>query len=208
MRIIVFGDSIAAGAFDLERHGWVSLLTMYQYERILRTAWEEGDSVVNASVSGDTSIDLLRRVDADTQSRRWKEEPFVSVLAIGTNDAAREYGEHQVPFADFSNNIDTLTTKLQKYGDVVVLGLLPVFEQLSSPWVFNKEANWLNNELEKYDTELQRIAKEKNLLFISLQDVIDRNSDTHLPDGLHPNAEGHRLIFERVKVELEKKNIL
>lgn len=209
MRILVFGDSIAVGAFDTENNGWVSLLTMYQYERILATKWQEGDSVVNVSVSGHTTIDLLGRIEAETRWRRWHDEPFVSLLAMGTNDAALVNGVSQVSLPQFERNVRAIVATLQAWSEhVIIIGLPPVYEPLSSPWCFDASADWKNSELEIYDTTLQKIAQEHHLTFIPLQDVLDRHSDQHLPDGLHPNAEGHRLIYERVKGTLIDVNVL
>lgn len=209
MRILVFGDSIAAGAFDTESNGWVSLLAMYQYQRILDSKWTEGDSVVNVSVSGDTTADLLQRIDSDLASRKWQEESFAAILAIGTNDAAKVSGNNQVVFEEFTRNVVSLVSTLQeKSSRVIMLGLPPVYEKLSSPWCFDTTADWQNAELTRYDAELKRIAAEEGVLFVPLQDILDRYSGQHLPEGLHPNAEGHRLIFERVKGVLEKAGIL
>jgi len=209
MNILVFGDSIAVGAFDTERNGWVSLMAMDQYEKSIASRGREYNDVINVSVSGNTSTDLLHRIESDMKGRKGQDGFGVSILAIGTNDAAKVNGVHQVSFDTFSKNIDALTGILQETSDkVVVLGLPPVFEKLTSPWCFDQTANWMNEELAKYDAEIQRITSENNLLFIPMQDVLDRNSDQHLPEGLHPNANGHRLIYERVKGEFKKTGIL
>jgi lysophospholipase L1-like esterase len=209
MNILVFGDSIGAGAFDTRHNGWVSLMAMDQYKKSLASRGKEYNDVINISISGNTSIDLWLRVEGDIKSRKGQDGAGVSILAIGTNDAALIGGENQVTFEIFAENIKKLAGVLKKSSEqFVVLGLPPVYEMLSDPWCFDITAIWKNEELKKYDAELQRIAKEKELLFIPMQDVLDRNSDQHLPDGLHPNAEGHQLIFERVKGELEKAGIL
>ncbi len=43
---------------------------------------------------------------------------------------------------------------------------------------------------------------------IDVSGVFGDESGKYLPDGIHPNSEGHKLIFEKVKQSLESKNLI
>ena len=208
--IFVFGDSIGDGSYDTEHGGWASLLAMSEYKKRLQACnYDAGSTIVNMSVCGETTADLLLRIETDLKTRKAEADGDVALLAMGTNDAAFVDDKNQVAIEDFKGNIVRLINTLRmSCKQVLVLGLSPVYESLSKPWCFNTTVYWENSTLQKYDEALCQIANDEQVTFIPLQDVLDTSSDQHLPDGLHPNAEGHRLIFERVKQTLEKEGIL
>ena len=72
--ICVFGDSIAWGASDSEKGGWVERLKIYMGEH-------RSGNVYNLGVSGDTTNDLLERFEQEAKAR----ESDVIIFAVGTN---------------------------------------------------------------------------------------------------------------------------
>ena len=77
-RILVFGDSIARGAVDLEKGGWVERLRIYFVNN------SKDKSVYNLGISGDTTENLLKRFMNECKVR----EPEIIIFAIGVNDSA------------------------------------------------------------------------------------------------------------------------
>ena len=57
---------------------------------------------------------------------------------------------------------------------------------------------------------IKNTCKENNLLFIDTFTSFAGKDYQKLltPDGIHPNSEGHKFIFEIVKNELEKNNLI
>lgn len=209
MSILVFGDSISQGAFDTEKNGWVSLLASNQWQKIIDTEGREGHEVFNVSVSGDTTEDLLARIESDVRTRGESKKGKIVLLAIGTNDAATVNGVFQVDFDQYKTNINRILDILEQNCErIIIIGFPSVFEEKSSPWCHDGTASWKNADLERYEAYQIEQAKEKGLLFVPLADVLDESSDRYLPDGVHPNTEGHQLLFERVKETLEKAEIL
>jgi len=209
MSILVFGDSIGQGAFDTDKNGWVSRLAADQWQKILESEGDEGHEVFNVSVSGDTTEDLLKRIESDVQTRGESKKGKIALLAIGTNDAATVSGVYQVDYDQYQKNIDLIVDTLENHCEqIIITGFPSVFEEKSSPWCFDETASWKNKDLDRYESYQIKLAKEKDLLFVPFADVLDESTDQHLPDGVHPNAEGHQLLFERVKEILEKEEIL
>ncbi len=60
------------------------------------------------------------------------------------------------------------------------------------PWV---NIFYTNENMEKYGGILKEVCGENNVLLLDVELL----TTTDFDDGLHPNAEGHRKIFEQAK---------
>ena len=194
-KVLVFGASGAWGWLDPEGGGWV--------DRLKRFYWtgERGVPMIyNLSISGSTTSSTLKRVENEIRPRK----PDVVVFALGTNDAHYKESRENffVEFEEFKQNLKTLVTIAKKFNvNVVFVGPTRVDEEKTKPWVHAEDEYWENKDIERYSDAIKRFCKENNTPFIELIDALDKN-DLH--DGLHPNIEGHKKIFEKVKDELEK----
>lgn len=192
-RICVFGDSIAWGACDYERGGWVERLKVYFLEN--------ADIVVyNFGVSGNTTSDLLNRFDSEIRIM----DPEVIVFAIGINDT-KYLKDPNFPVTNinqFENNILTLINKARKLTDkIVFVGLTPVDELKTKPRIHDgTEKNYDNEIIEKYNSLLSELCKREEVQFIN---VFSSFGEMDLEDGLHPNSNGHKVVFEKVKSVIE-----
>ncbi|MGG2397969.1 arylesterase [Pseudomonas sp. SH1-B] len=104
--LLVVGDSISA-AFGLDsRLGWVALLE----ERLEQEGFEH--SVVNASISGDTSAGGAARLSALLAEHK----PELVIIELGGNDGLR--GQ---PPAQLQQNLASMVEKSQQTGAKVLL---------------------------------------------------------------------------------------
>ncbi|WP_425456063.1 arylesterase [Cognatilysobacter terrigena] len=103
--VLVMGDSLSAGYGIAVSQGWVSLLG----QRLKATSprW----SVVNASVSGETTAGGLSRLPAALA----RAKPGVVVIELGANDGLRG-----LPVRDMQANLDRMV-KLSKASGAKVL---------------------------------------------------------------------------------------
>ena len=62
------------------------------------------------------------------------------------------------------------------------------------PW--STEKFYSNESVAKYNAVIKKISGEYNLPFIDLLDLLETNE---LEDGLHPNPDGHKKMFLKVK---------
>ena len=84
-QILVFGDSVAWGAWDKEG-GWVARLRKLVDERTLSTPeFHNVDffMVYNLGVSGDTSKWLLKRFEPGVKQRLKEKDKTIIIIAIG-----------------------------------------------------------------------------------------------------------------------------
>jgi lysophospholipase L1-like esterase len=96
----------------------------------------------------------------------------------------------------------------QKFSaKIMFLGLEPVDESRTDPWKPNK--SYKMELIKKYNAVIKEVCTETNAHFIGNSPLLKQGNYKHLLyDGLHPNTEGHKLIFEIVKNYLIKNKIL
>ena len=193
MNICIFGDSIAWGAGDIEGGGWAVLLRNYLYQQ------NDDIQVYNLGISGDVTTETLKRIDCEATARKVD----IIIVALGINDSAfiKSKNERWTSIDQFQGNISLLFEKARKFTEhVFFIGLTPVDETKTMP------ASWAPDYFVdvktacEYNEIIEQFCKEKNTPFISLEGVLTLND---LSDGLHPNTEGHRKMFERIKDALK-----
>jgi acyl-CoA thioesterase-1 len=170
--VMVFGDSLSA-AYNLSaEQGWVSLLG----ERITRAKlpW----SVVNASVSGETTAGGLRRMAEDLK----RHNPSIVVIALGANDALR--GQ---PVAGMRSNLEQMIRLArQARAEPVLVGLM-----IPPNYGIDYAAQFR-------DMYPSIAAKNRVALVPFLLEGIADNPEMFQRDQLHPTAEAQRRIADNV----------
>lgn len=206
--IIVFGSSIAWGAWDSEG-GWAERLKRFCIKKRIDSGLESGEFVYPLGVSGDTSQGVLERFDAEIDVRNRKDEKLRIIIEIGINDSYYFNQERKniTEENEYKDNILRLIKKSKKHNaDLVFVGLTPVDERVDPvPWY--PEISYKMEFIEKYNDVLKKICVERN---IRLVEVMDKLKDTKkfLADGLHPNTKGHEIIVKEVIKVLEVENFI
>lgn len=174
--IVALGDSLTAG-FGIDAGlSWPYLLQTRLQERGYT------HRIVNSGISGDTTADGLARIDWILQQKPW-----MVLLELGANDALS-----QVPIQTVRSNLDAMINKCQAAGaKVVLVGMkLPRGGDPAYAAAFEQ-------------VYLELASAHQLPLVPSLLDGVAGNSSLNLPDGLHPNAEGQKLLLETVWKVLE-----
>lgn len=171
-KIVAFGDSLTAGFGLLEKESYPYLLQ----ERLNQEGYDY--EVVNAGVSGDTSLGGLERIDWVLEM----ENVQILILELGANDLLR-----RMPVADMKRNLAKIIEKAQaKNVKVLLCGML-------APPAVGAE----------YQREFQMafpdLASEYKVAFLPfLLENVALNKDLNQADGIHPNAEGTRIMTENI----------
>lgn len=169
--IVAFGDSLTAG-FGVSREEAYPA----QLEERLR-AKGFAYRVLNAGVSGETTAGALRRVD-------WilKHDPSIVILELGANDGLRG-----LPLRDTYANLEAIIRRLQDHGVTVLLVGMKI------------PPNYGLDYTTDFSMMYERLAEQFHVPFMPffLEDVAAR-PEFNQGDGIHPTAEGYRLIVENV----------
>jgi lysophospholipase L1-like esterase len=207
MKLIVFGDSVAYGAWD-PQGGWVQRLRS-ELERKSPQDW----IVYNCGVSGDTSRNLLKRFEAEAKSRSLDptEGESAIVICIGGNDSATVNATktNWVKTDAFRKNIAALIKKAKEAAEkVAFVGLTPVDEKRVAPCPFAPEISYKNSETKRYETIIAEECEKAKVLFLPLFETLSDGWNAMLEDGAHPNAGGHERICREVLAFLEKERVV
>ncbi|MBI2411204.1 MAG: hypothetical protein HYV32_04910 [Candidatus Kerfeldbacteria bacterium] len=186
----IFGDSITWGAADSEYGGWVAQLRRY---------FEMNDydiTVYNNGVSGDNTDYLLERFTVECAAR----EPQIIIFAIGINDSQyiKTKDNPRISLDKFQDNLMKLIHLAKNFSDkIVFIGLNTVDELKVMPIPWSTEEKYYDNDtIAKYNSVIEKVSAEYTLPFVHLLDVLEVHD---LDDGLHPNSNGHKKIFLKIK---------
>ena len=198
MRILFFGDSITQGLWDTKA-GWVGRLREHFDALAMQNLQHNTQpEIFNLGVSGDTTRDLLTRIESETKVRRWENDPLMAVIAIGTNDGSL--------LDEFKVNLEQIVAIIRPLTETVVLVGNPACDETRTTPVFWGDYSYNNQDLERSEQIIATVAKEHGLpyvpVFQKFKQELDAGNDL-LQDGLHPNAEGHQLIADLCKPVLE-----
>jgi lysophospholipase L1-like esterase len=202
--IFAFGDSITQGYWDDEKGGWCNRLSVYEMEKTLKSDFVEYCPVFNLGIDGERSCDLVKRFSSELEARREEGKGDLTLIAIGVNDSAYNRGKETnwCDINEFESNIRSVISISKKYGKVFLIGIAPVNEKVLDPMPWFPEYSYLDTEIKKYNNVLKKISKDENISYVSMDGVFGENVATKTVDGIHPNADGHQLMFERIKEAL------
>ena len=203
MRVLVFGDSIGQGFYDDIDCGWVQML---QKEYIAKAiAGEEDVNIINLSVSGHSSQDVLSRIEPEILARK-NDEKIIIILAIGVNDSYEKSGHRRTSQTQFRENIGKIINISKKYGEILVLGCSAGVDDRLNPTAWNPDLRYSNDRLKLYEEILRDCAKSADAEFVPLWHIINQAQSLHevLPDGIHPNNKGHLIIYDQVAPKLRE----
>lgn len=170
--ILILGDSISAAYGMSLEQGWVAQLA------VTLKAHHPEASVINASISGETSAGGLRRLPALLAEHT----PGVVVIELGANDGLRGY-----PLQQLKGNLSQMVSLAQQGGAKVVL--LPM----------EIPPNYGPRYTSGFRDTYRTVAEDTgSLLAPFLLDGIATDPKMVQADGLHPTVEAQPRILANV----------
>jgi len=176
-KIVAFGDSLTAGFGLEETESYPYLLQQklnaegYNYE------------VVNAGVSGDTSLGGLERIDWTLEN----DGVQVLILELGANDLLRGLSPSKM-----KDNLDKIIQKAKaKNVKVLLCGML-------APPTLGADYQ------RDFANAFPDLADKHKVAYLPfLLDTIAMKKELNQADGIHPNAQGTKIMTENVYKELK-----
>ena len=208
MRILFFGDDITQGYWDLEFGGWVQRLRQGYDERAIKNLSGNWPAVLNLGIDGNTTADVVKRMSAEIEVRRWRDDPIILVFAVGINDTTFAGEEVMATPEQFADELDVLISGARHFSDhILMVGLTPVDEELCNPWIHSPTGKSFTNErILEFEGTLRKVCIEQKITNIQIFEKFQeaRQDQELLADGLHPNDMGHQLIADMVRPALDK----
>jgi acyl-CoA thioesterase-1 len=169
--VAILGDSLTSGLGVPAEDAFPARL-----EALLRREGYDW-KVANAGVSGDTSAGGLRRIEWVLKLR-----PAVVVVALGANDGLR--GQ---PVDGLRDNLTRIVERAEASGARVLLAGMRM------------PPNYGDQYTRAFAAVYPEVAKATGAALAPfLLEGVAGNPKLNQPDGIHPTAEGHRLIAERL----------
>lgn len=160
--VLVVGDSISAAYRMPLSQGWVALLQ----QRL--QAQDAGVTVVNASISGETTGGALQRLP----SLLAEHQPHVVVIELGGNDGLRGY-----PIARLRENLLQLVQLTEATGAQAILARMEI------------PPNYGSRYTRAFRDSFDRVAAETGAILAPfLLEGVATNAALMLDDGIHPTA--------------------
>ena len=171
--ILFLGDSLTAG-YGLEKE--------QAFPQLIKNSLDKKgikSKVINAGESGHTSAGGVRRVN-------WyfKKRIDILVLALGANDGLRG-----LPVKSTETNLQKIIDLAKKNNPkmkVIIAGM-------KVPPNMGKEYS------KEFEALYPKLARKNSCILIPfLLEKVAGYKEHNLPDGIHPNIKGHKIIAENV----------
>jgi acyl-CoA thioesterase-1 len=176
VKVVALGDSLTAGYNLPPSAAFPSVL-----EAALKARGHKVE-IANAGVSGDTATGGLDRVDWSVP-----DGTDAVILELGANDMLRGIDPEVTRKA-----LDTIITRLKERNVPVMLAGMYAARNLGPDYVRRFEAIY------------PELAKKHGLvLYPFFLDGVQGDAKLQLPDGLHPSAEGVKVMVGRILPSVE-----
>ena len=169
--ILAIGDSLTEGLGVAEELAYPAVLQ--------KKLTEQGYAynVINAGVSGETSSGARSRL-------KWALtlKPDIVILVTGANDGLRGIAPDLI-----KSNIDAIVQLLKQNEIIVVLGGMQMFQNLGPKYTT------------AFSNMYSQISKSHDIILIPFFLAgVGGNPRLNQADGIHPTAEGYRIIVENI----------
>ncbi|MFY0686445.1 MAG: hypothetical protein JXQ90_04720 [Cyclobacteriaceae bacterium] len=174
--------------------------------------------VINAGIGGNTTVDLLERVEVDVLSQN----PDLVILMAGTNDMLNS--KKMISFKSYQENLGALISTIRGGGAEVLLMSPP---PVDSAYLFMRHDRALfeqvpNAKLDTVKTIVESLQHQEGIYFLDLNDrfkalnLPNHNKDLFIKnawnsgkqDGVHPTALGYHFIAANVFQFLKDHQLL
>ncbi|MBD3182003.1 hypothetical protein GF312_06915 [Candidatus Poribacteria bacterium] len=197
LTIVTLGNSITNGI----REG-VDEADTYRHilQQELSKAIKHEVKVINAGVNGDITTTAIGRLKKDVL----KYNPDYVTIMFGVNDAGyyrpatdSMADTPRVSSINFKRNLEVIIQSIKNINSKPVL-ITPV--PMNSNYAHKDFPAYIKNGLnylvDEYSHIIRHIALDANIPLIDVHKAFSKNtrSKEMVPDGIHPNKDGHKLI--------------
>lgn len=174
--IVVLGDSLTAGLGVKAEETFPARLQA----RLDREGYRY--RVVNAGISGDTTAGGLGRLDMALEHK-----PAILILALGANDGLRG-----LPLEQIRRNLEQIIERSRSAGARVLLAGMRI------------PPNYGPEYTDGFAAIFRELAdKHRTALIPFLLEGVGGKPELNQPDGIHPTAEGYRIVAGTVWKHLQ-----
>jgi len=170
--ILILGDSLSAGYGLKTEQNWVTLL-----QQRLNQQYPDY-TIINASVSGDTTANGLNRLPAALKLS----QPKIIIIELGANDGLRG-----LPLGYAKNNLEKIIKASQQQASKILLLGMKI------------PPNYGKKYTQAFAEIFPQLAEQYNLSLVPFMlKGVSGHPKYIQTDGLHPNAQAQALILDNI----------
>ncbi len=222
MKVLVLGDSITKGIiYDDIKQKYISsnegFINLFKHDDI---------EIENVSLMGSTVTKGLKTLERMNDEISKYDYTFVE---FGGNDCNYVWSEvasspkssHKcaTPLEDFQSIYAKIIEKIRALGSKpIIISLPPIVSSKFYNWIirgldgksimsFLGDKERLGRWQQYYNLTVAKIARNMNVPFVDITSPFLSNPDfssLYCTDGIHPNVNGHRLIYDSIKTKIPK----
>ena len=175
--ILVVGDSLSSAYGIDQQQGWVFLL-----QQVL-SQHHAGYKVINASISGDTTLNAVNRLPAALE----RHQPAIVIIELGGNDGLRG-----LSLTEMKKNLSRLIVMSQKKNAKVLLTGIQILPNYGARYT------------EAFRDVYSELAKQHQIVLVpSFLKAVGDNAEMMQADRIHPNARAQPLLLQNVLPDLQ-----
>ena len=203
LKILCFGDSITLGEKDIEQGGWADRLKKKYFEQFVDSQTQKV-TLYNLGVAGETTDGLVKRFDSELRARNINGQSLLVVFAYGANDIVIHKNKNIVPESYYISNLKRCIESAKKIkADVLLLNLLPIADSIDGQVNQHGKLRF-DHDIQAYNRTIKKLSHEMNCECLDLYaSFVEKNKQEYLSsDGVHPNSNGHKLLYQKIKQKL------
>ena len=175
--IVFFGDSITEG---------YNVKEFYDEFR-----------VVNSGISGNTTEDLINRIDRDL----YNYNPSTVIIQIGTNDIRASIKDEEI-----INNLKTIIKgirKNRKNASILIESIYPLNRDMDAEYWNDVNPDYNNKHIIKLNNDIKELCKKESIKYIDIYtSLLDNNKnlkEVYSKEGLHLTDLGYYKVTRIIK---------
>jgi lysophospholipase L1-like esterase len=196
--IVALGDSLTRGTGDVEGKGYIGYLVDELQEKT-----DQKISIQNLGVKGFRSNQLLDQINQKGIQEQIKDADVI-LMTIGGNDLFQSgqtlmkmnLAEIDELKKQYLLNLDKIITQLRSINSDATIFLVGLY----NPFIEFKDAEMMTKVVRQWNYEtISILDKQPKTVYVPTFDLFQLKVNDYLyTDKFHPNAEGYKLIAERV----------
>lgn len=205
-QLFIFGASITYGV-GAEESGWADLIKRKLHDKMYRKHGIGEKYEVYNFAKPEATIEFVLKTFDEQKEHYQKSGKKIVILSVGMNNSKAEGSPENYisDVTEYKQKVEELLKKvIMQVDHVLFVGFTPVDESKTTPMREGGSYFW-NDRIQEFNNACKETCEEQGVTFVDIPTDPEVWKKEYLyEDGLHPNQQGHQLMFKEVSLHLKK----